>query len=239
MKELARILGRDDIKQLNAAENKPLLLCNMLSQCIRPLLHKGTQAERWVWDRSETLIDDLGRVVSKTEQLSSTPVPLSYRRHASRFLSIWTLTAPLFLVPQCGPLLAVVSHPLMCWALFGSEEAGKIIEEPFGTTREYGPAVRQVTDTGMLSTENLPLLRYCEQIKRDIEDIEMIWANLETTTPQCTLPIESQCALDDPDCGMIEVMGSARTEMRGRNQPFSQPLPIIPGLTDSSDNYSV
>jgi len=72
----------------------------MLSKTIRPLLAEGSASERWVWDRSERLIDDLGMVVSKTEQLSSTPVPLSYRRHASRFLSIWTLTAPLFLIPQ-------------------------------------------------------------------------------------------------------------------------------------------
>ena len=45
---------------------------------------------------------------------------------------------------QCGPLLAIVAHPIMSWALFGSEEAGKIIEEPFGMTREYGPNARQV-----------------------------------------------------------------------------------------------
>ena len=50
---------------------------------------------------------------------------------------------------QCGPLLAMVAHPIMCWALFGSEEAGKIIEEPFGMTREYGPNARQVMLTSI------------------------------------------------------------------------------------------
>ena len=54
----------------------------------------------------------------QTEQLSSTPVPLSYRRHASRFLSVWTLTAPLFLVPQCGPLLAIVSQATIFFFIF-------------------------------------------------------------------------------------------------------------------------
>jgi hypothetical protein len=74
---------------------------------------------------------------------------------------------------------------LMCWALYGSEEAGKIIEEPFGITREYGPNFQsQISEMGMLATENLPLLRYCQQIKRDIQDIESMWANLESTTPQ-------------------------------------------------------
>jgi hypothetical protein len=63
--------------------------------------------------------------------------------------------------------------------------AGKIIEEPFGITREYGPNFQsQISEMGMLATENLPLLRYCQQIKRDIQDIESMWANLESTTPQ-------------------------------------------------------
>ena len=58
---------------------------------------------------------------------------------------------------------------LMCWALYGSEEAGKIIEEPFGITREYGPNFQsQISKMGMLATENLPLLRYCQQIKQQL-----------------------------------------------------------------------
>ena len=38
-----------------------------------------TKTEKWIWDRSERMIDDLTKVISSTEQLSSTPVPLSYR----------------------------------------------------------------------------------------------------------------------------------------------------------------
>ena len=37
---------------------------------------------------------------------------------------------------------------------------------------------------GAQSSENLPLLRYCEQIKRDIEEIATIWATLDVAQPQ-------------------------------------------------------
>ena len=58
---------------------------------------------------------------------------------------------------------------LMCSALYGSEEAGKIIEEHFGITWEYGPNFQsQISKMGMLATENLPLLRYCQQIKQQL-----------------------------------------------------------------------
>lgn len=240
MKELARILPPADIEQLNDAENKPLVLCSLLSDTLKPLLQGGTDADAYIWEKAEKNIDDLVIVISQTEQLSSTPVPLSYRRHASRFLSVWTLTAPLFLVPQCGPILAIVSQFLMCWALYGSEEAGKIIEEPFGITREYGPNVQsQISEMGMLATENLPLLRYCQQIKRDIQGVESMWANLESTTPQCTLGMDVE---EEDDGVQTEVMGGRMDlqRMNAGNTPYNMPLPILPIFVfeDSSDNYS-
>ena len=97
----------------------------------------------------------------------------------------------------------MVSHPIICWALYGSEEAGKIIEEPFGITGDWAPSSfwsrssflaqkkeerssspRQESVQGAQSSENLPLLRYCEQIKRDIEEIATIWATLDVAQPE-------------------------------------------------------
>jgi len=204
MVELSKMLPKEDIKQLEKAQNMPLHLCMLLSSAISPLLNSPKVTMNLVWERAEQHIQELNKVITITERLATTPVPLSYSRHTSRFLSIWTLTAPIYLVPQCGPLLAVISHPLICWALFGSEEVGHIIEEPFGTPGDSrflkeGPG-------GIRFTENLPLLRYCEQIKRDIEAVERLWQSLPSTAPQCLIPIGS-CDVDDPDCqaGVVEV----------------------------------
>ena len=40
-------------------------------------------------------IDDLAKSIGSCERLVQTPVPLSYARHTSRFLSLWCLTLPL------------------------------------------------------------------------------------------------------------------------------------------------
>uniref|UniRef100_A0A7S0HYN6 Bestrophin homolog n=1 Tax=Hanusia phi TaxID=3032 RepID=A0A7S0HYN6_9CRYP len=204
MVELSKMLPKEDIKQLEKAQNMPLHLCLLLSSAIAPLLNSPKVTMNLVWERAEQHIQELNKVITITERLATTPVPLSYSRHTSRFLSIWTLTAPIYLVPQCGPLLAVLSHPLICWALFGSEEVGHIIEEPFGTPGD-GRFLKEGPG-GIRFTENLPLLRYCEQIKRDIESVEKLWQSLPSTAPQCLIPI-GLCDVDDPECqaGVVEV----------------------------------
>jgi putative membrane protein len=51
------------------------------------------------------------------ERILLTPVPASYSRHTSRFLSLYTLTLPFVLVHQLeiftAPVLGIV-----CWGLF-------------------------------------------------------------------------------------------------------------------------
>ena len=145
----------------------------------------------------------------------------------------------------------MVSHLIICWALYGSEEAGKIIEEPFGMTGDWAPSSFwsrssflarssspwQESVQGAQSSENLPLLRYCEQIKRDIEEIATIWATLDVAQPQqqqglynsntasITAPVEGGDGAGrdpprpnaelDPDLGwMMDASDAQRSEKR-------------------------
>lgn len=75
-------------------------------------------------------IGDLINYVGMCERILLTPVPVSYSRHTSRFLSLYCLTLPVVLVPQLqfftAPTIAMV-----CWGLFSIEEIGHFIEEPF------------------------------------------------------------------------------------------------------------
>ena len=59
-----------------------------------------------------------------------TAVPWSYSRHTSRFLTLWCGTLPLALVPLFGWLTIPVVM-VICWCLFGIEEIGHLIEQPF------------------------------------------------------------------------------------------------------------
>jgi putative membrane protein len=75
--------------------------------------------------------DNLG----SSERLLTSPVPLIYNRHTSRFLSVWLLLLPFALWEEYGfmwnhigmlPTMAVIG--LM---LFGIEELATQLEEPF------------------------------------------------------------------------------------------------------------
>ena len=61
---------------------------------------------------------------------TQTPVPLTYARHTSRFLSLFCLTAPIALVGELGWYI-IPFCTLVSWSLFGIQEIGMMIEEPF------------------------------------------------------------------------------------------------------------
>ncbi len=65
------------------------------------------------------LVNDLSSIIGACERLVQTPVPLSYARHTSRFLTLYLWSLPMVLVADfTGPLLSLVSG-FVCWCLFG------------------------------------------------------------------------------------------------------------------------
>eukprot|EP00467_Chlorarachnion_reptans_P008663 CAMPEP_0114516352 /NCGR_PEP_ID=MMETSP0109-20121206/17279_1 /TAXON_ID=29199 /ORGANISM="Chlorarachnion reptans, Strain CCCM449" /LENGTH=445 /DNA_ID=CAMNT_0001696729 /DNA_START=26 /DNA_END=1363 /DNA_ORIENTATION=+ len=64
------------------------------------------------------------------ERIQGCPVPLSYSRHLSRYLTIWSATLPFVLAPLLG-WYSIPVITLICWSLFSIEEVGHMIEEPF------------------------------------------------------------------------------------------------------------
>mmetsp|Transcript_43107 Transcript_43107/g.58870 ORF Transcript_43107/g.58870 Transcript_43107/m.58870 type:complete len:140 (-) Transcript_43107:383-802(-) len=75
-------------------------------------------------------VDKMSSAMASCERLVQHPVPLNYARHTSRLLTIWCLTLPLALVHELRLLTAPVVATIT-WALFGIEEIGLRIEEPF------------------------------------------------------------------------------------------------------------
>jgi len=84
------------------------------------------------------------------ERIARTPIPFAYAQHIKTFLLIFTLSAPFAMVDAMGPLTPVASA-ILAFALFGIEEIGVEIEDPFG----YDP-------------NDLPLDRIGETIVRDL-----------------------------------------------------------------------
>ena len=78
----------------------------------------------------QKFIDDLSANIGSSERIVQTPVPLTYARHTSRFLSMFCLTAPVALVGELGAYV-IPFVTLVTWSLFGIQEIGMMIEEPF------------------------------------------------------------------------------------------------------------
>jgi hypothetical protein len=77
------------------------------------------------------MIDDLMTKFANCEKILRTPVPWSYSRHTSRFLSLWIGTLPLALVGTVNKWLVLPITVATGYAMLGIEEIGHLIEQPF------------------------------------------------------------------------------------------------------------
>mmetsp|Transcript_19772 Transcript_19772/g.26070 ORF Transcript_19772/g.26070 Transcript_19772/m.26070 type:complete len:492 (-) Transcript_19772:128-1603(-) len=121
-------LDSDDFCDLGRASNRPLCLVNKMAKVVKSVefTEAYTSRERLA---ILSMINKLSDHVGACERLVQTPVPLAYARHTSRFLSIWILTLP-FVLDDVG-FFVVPAMGLIAWALFGIQEIGLIIEDPF------------------------------------------------------------------------------------------------------------
>lgn len=67
------------------------------------------------------------------DRIYTTPIPLFYTRHTARFLLIWLLTVPMALYQEfkSAKWVLIPISTLNALFLFGIEELGVKIEEPF------------------------------------------------------------------------------------------------------------
>jgi putative membrane protein len=97
----------------------------------------------------QLLIDYMGAC----ERIHKTPLPFAYVVHLRRALILYTATLPFALLKPFG-WGSLVATFLIAYVLFGIEEIGVEIEDPFG-----------------VDDNDLPLERICETIQRDLETI--------------------------------------------------------------------
>ena len=102
-----------------------------------------------------SFVNDLSRYVGACERIVQTPVPLSYARHTSRFLTLWMWSLPLSLVGING-YYSVVVIGFMSWALFGILEIGLQIEDPFPKQLRLETLTRGIVDSVQNTVQNMP-----------------------------------------------------------------------------------
>lgn len=97
----------------------------------------------------QQLIDYIG----SCERIHRTPLPFAYVVHLRRVLILYVYTLPLALQEPFG-WEAIPATLLLAFALFGVEEIGVEIEDPFG-----------------LDDNDLPLEKFCATIERNLREL--------------------------------------------------------------------
>jgi putative membrane protein len=77
------------------------------------------------------LVDVLMEQTSCCEKILRTPVPWTYSRHTSRFLTLWIGTLPFALIGQLNKWLTLAVVIAVSFCMLGIEEIGHLIEQPF------------------------------------------------------------------------------------------------------------
>ena len=93
---------------------------------------------------------DLMNALGSCERILRTPIYTSYTRHASRFLTLWCNALPMALYPLVGPTLTVPFSLVISFVMFGLEDIGIRVEQPFNI---------------------LPLWQYCETIEASCNQV--------------------------------------------------------------------
>jgi len=145
-------LPEDEVQAVAHAEHVPLAVARKITSITHHAQMEGlidTTQRRSMDDNVQVLVDCCGAC----ERIRSTPAPYAYVVHLRRALIVYCLTLPLALVERYEWETILVTL-MTAYILFGIEEIGVEIENPFSYT-----------------INDLPLDGLCATIRRDLTGI--------------------------------------------------------------------
>jgi ion channel-forming bestrophin family protein len=124
-------LTADELAELTGATARAAVAARWISLRLAALRRGGSiDAETLrVMDGNVTL---MVQVLGGCERIRRTPVPFAYAQHIKVFLVLFCYTVPFVMVESLGAYTPVASA-VLAFALFGIDEIGVEIEDPFGT----------------------------------------------------------------------------------------------------------
>jgi ion channel-forming bestrophin family protein len=128
--ELAERLGAERMAALAETRCPPVLVARWLSDGLVAEARAGRLSEQRL-QILDNAIQDIVDFFGGAERIVRTPVPFAYAHHIKGFLTLFCLTVPLALLPQMGDWTALASA-IVAYAMFGIDEIGVEIEDPFG-----------------------------------------------------------------------------------------------------------
>ncbi len=144
-------LSRSQYQKLQNIRNVPLEIAHWLGEYLQQEF-KRNSLNNYQLTGIQTLLYDYLNAVGGCERIKKTPIPLAYSIHLKQLVFIYCLILPFQFVNNLG-LWTGLFVAFISFTLFGIEEIGIEIENPFG----YDP-------------NDLPLDAICRTIERDIEE---------------------------------------------------------------------
>ena len=151
-KELSDLMTLERQELLRQQDHPPIMILGWMRSWVKQQFQGGLIDDRQYVYLFE-LIDLLNTSLGVYERILSTPVPLAYSLHIRHLIDLYCLLFPFQVVDSLG-WLTVPSTCLVTFSLFGIEEIGVEIQNPFG-----------------YDENDLQLDRYCQTIRRNIEQI--------------------------------------------------------------------
>lgn len=146
-------LPEDEVREALAANHVPLAVACRISEQLYLAHQEGLISDyvQMTLDQNvQRLVDSLG----VCERIHLTPLPFAYVVHLRRALIVYCFTLPLVLVGPFGPFGEVLATLLIAYTLYGVEEIGVQIEDPFG-----------------LDDNDLPLEQICSTIQANLTSL--------------------------------------------------------------------
>jgi putative membrane protein len=150
--ELADLLPSEYYEKLKMMNNPPLEVAFWLGDYFQQQYERGS-INAYQLTALSKLLDIMVDVLGVCERILKTPIPLAYSIHLKQLLLIYCLTLPFELVDELQLLTAPLVS-LISFMIFGIEEIGIEIENPFG----HDP-------------NDLPLDDICRTMQANIEDL--------------------------------------------------------------------
>jgi len=128
--ELSELLTPEEVARLERAKAPPLEVSRWLTDLYVLEADEGRLSEH----RLRSIENNIGSLVDLwggAERIVETPVPFAYAHHIKLFLSFFCFTVPLALMDSLG-WFAVVGAAVVAFGMFGIDEIGVEIEDPFG-----------------------------------------------------------------------------------------------------------
>jgi len=139
----SKLLPKTDMDYQDNPTWPGMLICTEMQKTLHEAERESKTAK---WNLIESahhsaaahMIDGLITKMANCEKILRTPVPWSYSRHTSRFLSLWIGTLPLALIGTVNKWLVLPITVAAGYAMLGIEEIGHLIEQPFMGDKQEG-----------------------------------------------------------------------------------------------------